>query len=99
MHCELQTNALDDDCHNHSYVHDHAYHDNVDDGDVQYDRCRLDDGGDTNSSDPSTNDALCSDMDATSLANNPNNKANASTPNLAPKTNHISMDDRYRQVL
>lgn len=71
----------------------------MDDDDALYDRCKLDNGGDTNSSDPNTNDALCSDMGATNLANNPSNKASASIPNLAPKTSHISMDDRYIQAL
>jgi hypothetical protein len=55
----------------------------------------LDDGGGMHSSDPNTNDMLCSDMDATSLANNPNNMENAMPPNEGPKTSHKSLVDKY----
>ena len=55
----------------------------------------MDDGGDMRSSDPNIDDALCSDMDATNLANNPSSMANANIPNLGPRTNHISQDGRY----
>lgn len=98
MHCVQQTSAQDDDVHNHFYVHDHALHDSEDDGDAQYGMCILGDGDDMRSSDPSTDDVLCSDKDATNLASSPNNMVSAMLPMKVPKTNHISQDDRYTPV-
>ena len=94
----MQTNALDDDDHNHCDALYGALDDSVDDDDEPYDTSRLGDGGDTSSSDPNIDGRLRSGMDATILANSPNRKENANIPTMVPKTNHKSQDGRYTQA-
>mgnify|MGYP003526775932 FL=1 len=66
----------------------HALERSVGDSDVLCDTSRWGDDGDANSSDPNIGDGLCSGMDATILANNPNRMVSASIPTMVPKTNH-----------
>ena len=98
MHYVWQTNALDGDDHNHCDAPYRALDDNVGDDDEPYDKSKLDDDGDTSSSDPNIDGRLRNGMDATKLANNPNNMVNASIPNEDPRTNHRLLVDRYKQA-
>lgn len=91
----MRTNALDGVSHSPIESRDHALVHSVDDSDAPCDMSNMDDGDGTNAYAPNTYGALCNDMDATILANNPSRKANASIPTMVPKTNRRSMDDRY----
>ena len=84
--------------HNHCGVHDHTYYDNVHDDDDPYGKSSKDSGSGANSSDPNTRKDLRNSMDATNLANSPNNMASASIPMMFPRTNHKSMVGRYTLV-
>ena len=59
----------------------------MDDSDALCDRSKWGDDGDANSSGPNIGDGLCSGMDATKQANNPNRMVSASIPTMVPKTN------------
>ena len=82
----------------HSETFSAPYDDNDDVHDVPYGTSKLGGDSDASSSGPNTDMDLCNRMHATRLANIPNNKENASIPNLVPRTNRKLLVYKYIQV-